>query len=153
MKILIVEDDYDKKEKVKNFICSLIQSPCHVIEKESLRSALYTLMESQDYDILILDMSLPNFDISEDEPGGGSPESFAGEELIDQMKLREINVPTIIVTQYDIFSSDHGRISLEELDKKFKNICSNFYIGSVYYDAATESWKDTLAELINKVIL
>jgi len=146
MKILIVEDDYDKKKSVTNYILELCGQSTEIIERESLRSGLMELISHDDYDYIILDMSLPNFDINEEEPGGGTPESSAGKEFMEQMNLREISCPVIILTQYSSF--ERGSVSLEELKKEFQQNYSIFYKGAVYYNAVTDNWKNELAALI-----
>ena len=146
MKILIVEDDYDKKKYVTGYLYEILGNETIIVEKESLRSGLMELILDQDFDFIILDMSLPNFDISEEEPGGGTPESFAGKEFMEQMNLREIFCPVIILTQYSSF--ERGRVSLEELRTEFETNYGNFYFGTVYYNALTDTWKNELAEMI-----
>ena len=147
MKILIIEDDREKKTKIIEYLKSLYADDLIVYEKESLRSALKEIIKSTEYDLMILDMSLPNFDISEDEPGGGTPESFAGKELLAQMKLRRINIPVIVVTQFSTF--DHGRVTLDDLKHLFEDEYSDFYLGSVYYNDAVDSWKYELVNMID----
>lgn len=146
MKILIVEDDYDKKKIVTNYIHEICGIGTEITERESLRSGLMELIKNNDYDYVILDMSLPNFDINEDEPGGGTPESFAGREFMEQMNLRELTCPVIILTQYSSF--ERGSVSLEDLRNEFSFNYSKFYIGLVYYNAVTDNWKNELAEIL-----
>lgn len=149
MKILIVEDDYDKRNKIKNFISTSFQGDVTVIEKESLRSGLQEVIQGDGYDLLLLDMSMPSFDVGSSEPGGGTPESFAGKELMIQMKLREIQIPVIIITQYDSF--EEGTISLEELTTDFQIEFEEFFLGSVYYNSAVDGWKTKLSEFLSNI--
>ncbi|WP_321371949.1 response regulator [uncultured Desulfuromusa sp.] len=150
MKILIVEDDHDKIEKINEFLEEKYGAEISVIVSESLRSALHKLQSTSDIDLVILDMSLPNFDINKQEPGGGTPESFAGKELMAQMSLRGIKIPVVVLTQYAVF--DEGKITLDELKSEFANDFEDFYLGSVYYNAAVDGWKVEISDLIDNHI-
>ena len=150
MKILIVEDDHDKIEKIKEFLEEKYGSKATVVISESLRSALYKIQTINDFDLVILDMSLPNFDINRQEPLGGTPESFAGKELMAQMSLRGLKIPVVVLTQYSVF--DEGKITLDELKSEFANDFKDFYLGSVYYNAAVDGWKVELSAMIDSHI-
>jgi len=147
MKILIVEDQEEKSDDLVTFFNSNYSQSPDICIKQSLRSGLRALTMQKDYDLVILDMSMPNFDPSADDPIGGTPESFAGKELLSQMELREISIPVVVVTQYATFSK--GQISLDDLDLNFKHTYPGFYLGAVYYSSASESWKGKLRLLIN----
>ncbi len=146
MKILIVEDDFDKRNKIKDFIFSSIKENIIVEEKESLRSGLQAVVQGQGYDLLLLDMSMPSFDVGSSEPGGGTPESFAGRELMSQMKLRDIKIPVIVITQYDSF--EEGTVSLDDLASDFRTEFGDFFLGTVYYNSAVDGWKKELSEFL-----
>jgi CheY-like chemotaxis protein len=146
MKILIVEDDFDKRQKIKNYIFDSFGKTTVVREKESLRSGLKEVVEGEGYDLLLLDMSMPSFDVGADEPGGGTPESFAGKELMSQMKLRNICIPVVVITQYDTF--EEGTVSLEDLSKDFVIEFGDFFLGAVFYSSAIDGWKAELAEYL-----
>lgn len=150
MKILIVEDDHDKIEKIHEFLAEKYGTEISVVVSESLRSALHTIQSTSNIHLIILDMSLPNFDINKEEPGGGTPESFAGKELMAQMSLRKINIPVVVLTQYAVF--DEGKITLDELKSEFINDFKAFYLGAVYYNAAVDGWKVELSKMIDNHI-
>lgn len=149
MKILIIEDDFDKRRHIKEFILKFCHSAASIEERESLRAGLKEIIYNKGYDLIILDMSLPNFDINAEEPGGGTPESFAGRELLAQMKLRGVMIPVIVITQYSSF--DNGRVTLDDLKREFDSEYNDFYKGSVYYNAASDSWKKHLQNMIQEI--
>lgn len=149
MKILIVEDDLDKKNAVAEFLVELFSGKLTLLHSESLRSGLRELVTEGPFEVVLLDMSLPNFDISEAEPGGGSPESFAGKEFMEQMQLREISTKVIVITQYSSF--ERGSVSLDQLRAEFERNYHQFYLGSVYYNGVTDGWKAELKSLLDLV--
>lgn len=142
MKILIVEDQDDKRQQLKECVIGALSGNVNIVDKESLRGALKEVVTCVDYDLMILDMSMPNFDSSEGSIADSSPESFAGKELLEQMKLRGILIPVIVVTQYSSFEG--GAVSLDQLSSDFESEFDEFYLGSIYYNSAEDSWKKKL---------
>jgi len=148
MRILIIEDDYEKREKIKLFIFEALGYSSSVDERESLRSGLKALLSGDKYDLVLLDMSMPNFDIGPDEPGGGTPESFAGKELMAQMKLRNIVMPVLVITQYSTF--DGGSVTLDQLKKEFTDKYKEIFVDIIYYNSAVDCWKKDLETYLHK---
>ena len=71
MKIILVEDDVKKIEDIREFLSKELNISDLVI-KESYQSGIKELI-TQDYDLLLLDMSIPAFT--------KSPAFFSSEEL------------------------------------------------------------------------
>lgn len=150
MKILVVEDEFDKREKITNFLRTQFEtSSLSIIESESLRSGLRALIQTPGVDVVLLDMSMPGFDITSDEAGGGEPESYAGKELMAQMRLRNIKIPVIVITQYKKFKKEN--ISLEELTEEFREQFPDFFVGTIHFSSAIEGWKKNLMEYLKKI--
>lgn len=148
MRILIIEDDFDKREKIRSHVETELPGKVTITEKESLRSGLKSILQDSTFDLILLDMSMPSFDISVDEPGGGAPESFAGKELMAQMRLRGISIPVVVITQYRSFEG--GAVSLSDLTQEFSEKFGQFYWGSIYYNAAVEGWRKELSTHLRK---
>lgn len=147
MNILIVEDQKDKQEKIRALIEGKkgVRAKIHV--EESLRGGLKFVLENKDtLELIVLDMSMPNFDPEDHSGGDYSPESFAGKELLEQMDLRSIVVPVVVVTQYASFQE--GAVSLAQLSSNFTESFPDIYLGAVYYNAALETWKDELTQYL-----
>jgi CheY-like chemotaxis protein len=147
-RILLVEDDYDKREKISSFVQSIFAHKIDLVEAESLRSGWKAIVRDGKFDLILLDMSMPGFD-SDTEAGGGDPESFAGAEIMAQMSLRQINIPVIVVTQYNAF--ENGTVSLDELVRGFELSYSEFFLGYIYYNSAVDSWKSELERFMQMV--
>lgn len=148
VKLLIIEDDAGKRTAICSHIRSLLGKDVIIVECESLRSGLKEVVMGGHCDLVLLDMSMPGFDVSEDEPAGEEPESFAGQEILAQMKLRGIRTPVAIVTQYKAFAK--GTIGLNELVERYKQEYSDFFVGGVYFSTAVESWKKEISEIIGR---
>jgi CheY-like chemotaxis protein len=150
MKILFVEDQKIKRDQIVKFLTKTMGQHLSVTHENSVRSALREIaLNSAEYDLILLDMSMPNFDPTPDNPEGSSPESFAGKELLEQMQLREIFVPVIVVTQFTSFEG--GRVTLEDLTKNLGSQFFENYRGFVYFNSVDETWKKELIKIIRAI--
>ena len=145
MRILVAEDQPEKAEVISRVLKNHFKL-CEIVTAESLRSALSIVLSADQPALIILDMSMPNFPLSSQGALEAEPESFAGQELMKQMHLRNIEIPTVVVTQYSSFEKDS--VTLQELDDLYKLRFSNFYIGSVYYSSTSSQWKKELYTLL-----
>jgi CheY-like chemotaxis protein len=152
MRLLLVEDEGPKFNKILACLCEAFPGVT-VDAARSVRSAL-TKLDDSVYDVVILDMSLPTFDISEDEHGG-RPQGFGGVEVMRDMTNYEIRTPVIVVTAYEYFSEDsevgnvHGKeATLAELTDSLLEEFSDIFCELVKYDTFSDEWRD---HLINTV--
>lgn len=144
MRILVVEDDEEKRAKVvaltrENF------PQLQVTEARSLQSGLRAV-EMHSPDLIILDMTMRNFDKSPTEDGG-RPHPFAGREILRQMKRDRQAVPTIIITQFEEFGDDENKITLAQLTAELASRFPN-YRGTVEYRHHIDAWQSDLKRLI-----
>lgn len=146
MNVLFVEDDDDKAEK----ICAelAIRHPSVKLTRaKSFMSALQNLVKNKsEISGIILDMSMPNFDNSNE-----APENFAGRDFLKQCKLRKIQKPTVVVTMLDLFGSGTAQLTLRQLDQQLASEFSPSYLGIVYFSSAQEAWKEELSMFVKKI--
>lgn len=143
--ILLIEDDEDKREQIITFINKKV--PANLNEVRSFQSGLKAI-KSKNYDLILLDMSMPTFDINSSE-NGGRAQPFGGELLLFEMIRRNITSKVIVITQFDLFGDGEEEISLRDLDARLQKQFSNIYIGSVQYSISYTSWKEVLFNKIN----
>ena len=143
MKILIIEDDEIKREQLISFIEESFPK-MHIIAVNSVQGALKKITSGQ-YDLIILDMTLPTFDYGGDEDGGRI-RAYGGR----QMDRHNIATSVIMVTQFDRFGKGDESLTLEELDLELQAEHQENYKGSVYYNPAYDDWKSSLRDLISK---
>jgi CheY-like chemotaxis protein len=148
MNVLIVEDDENKRLQLKQFLDELrLGITCQVAR--SLQSGVRALREKSP-ELVILDMTLPNFDAGPDEPGG-QIYPLGGREFLEQMVRFNITVPVIVVTQFETFGKGSRQMNIETLDQQLRRDYGHVYKGTVYYHAAIHGWKDELAKLIKEL--
>ncbi|WP_352339513.1 response regulator [Psychrobacter sp. 16-MNA-CIBAN-0192] len=155
MRVLVVEDELSKKEN----IISLIEenfSESVISEAHSVKSAKNLLKSKEYFDCIILDMSLPTFDISRNE-FGGRPQGFGGKEVIRQIFRDGRCIPIVVVTAYDFFSNlddsneSVSDISLSELTKQLNDYSSKLDISVIKYSGLIDDWKERLIVFLQEV--
>ncbi len=147
MKIWLIEDDGFKRDKLR---AALLEKFPHaeVLEARSAKSA-FKLLNKGTPNVVVLDMSLPTFDIGPTE-SGGRPQGYGGVEVLREMERRELVVPVVVVTQYEVFGEE--RMSIRELAKKLATDHGANFVELVYYDTVSGTWKPKFAEAIQKAI-
>ncbi|MCX8530875.1 hypothetical protein [Chryseobacterium luquanense] len=148
MKILFIEDHPLKQAQIKKFLQE--EFPYFIVEfRNSYISGLKELINNySDYKCLLLDISMPNYDISS-EDSGGDWMPMAGKKILKEMFLRDITTKAIVITMHGSF--DDGT-KITDLDIELNEEFSDNYIGLVYYSQINEEWKIKLKELLNKLI-
>ncbi|CCG53149.1 Two-component system response regulatory protein [Flavobacterium indicum GPTSA100-9 = DSM 17447] len=144
MKILFIEDHPLKQAQINKFVVENF-SDCQIESKNSYISGLKELIKNHsNYDVLLLDISMPNYDISS-EDSGGDWMPLAGKNILKEMYLRDIPTKAIVVTMHGSF--DDGT-KITELDSELKKEFSDNYIGYVFYSQLNEDWKDKICQLL-----
>lgn len=150
MIFLIVEDDENKGEQITRFLEEAYPSAALTLVR-SLQSAVRYVKRNRPT-LIVLDMTLPNYDASPDEPGGGNVHSFGGQEFLRQMDRFEIDVPVVVFTQFETFGKPPQKMGLTELDEKLRSEHPSVYMGSVYYHASIQSWEEHLKSIIDSIL-
>lgn len=145
MRILFIEDHPLKQAQIHKFLNER-QEVTSIVTKNSYISGLKELIRyHQNYDMLLLDISMPNYDISPEE-SGGSWMPLAGKKVLKEMYLRDIPTKAIVVTMHGSF--DDGT-KITELDNELKHQFPENYVGYVFYSQINEEWKDKLSQHLN----
>lgn len=145
MTILFIEDHPYKQGQVLGFLAETYPEII-VNTKNSYNSGLKELkINSNYYDLVLLDISMPNYDISVEESGGDFL-PLAGKLILKEMYLREISSKVIVVTMHGSFEDGTKMI---DLDNVLKTEFVENYIGYVYFSAVNTEWKKQLELLIN----
>jgi DNA-binding response OmpR family regulator len=143
--ILIVEDDTNKEAALREFLGKAF--PEFSIEsRHSYQGGLSRAMQARP-DLIILDMTMPTFDVDLADAGGSSRQ-FAGSEIIRELARKGVVTKVIVVTQYDTFGD--GTLTLESLNENLKDEFPDIYVDAVYYNPSRSDWKAHLSSLVEK---
>jgi DNA-binding NarL/FixJ family response regulator len=141
MKILLVEDDGNKRAQVAEFLSKQQSSEC-IDEARSYNSAIRFLSEKV-VDLVVLDMSLPLFDQSAEEDGF-QDDAFGGMEVLAFARRRNLTTRFVVLTQFDTLGEGESMIGINELGAKLREEFGPSYLGIVYYSPAEASWREEL---------
>lgn len=146
MKILIVEDNKNKLQKLIECIHN-IKKEIRITEANSFTSGVRKIREDN-WDLIILDMTLPTYDVTHREYGGDK-KSVAGKEIMKKMLHRNILIPVVIVTQFEEFGEN--RITLDILNSEFEKDFKDIWIRTIFYEG--NKWQNDLVETIQEIIM
>ncbi|WP_075306391.1 hypothetical protein [Hyalangium minutum] len=148
MNVLIIEDDQFKFKQLSSFVKEAFPL-CTILSARSVHSGKIEI-RARSFDIVLLDMSLPSYDIGGEEPGG-RPQAFGGRELLGYMDFLELATPVIVVTQFERFDTGDDEIEIETLGETLKESYPGNFRGIIYYNAASEQWKHMLIDAMISV--
>lgn len=168
MKILIVEDDSEKNLMLKNYMEESFAADVNCVMDE--KAAKNALKDKKAYDVVLLDMSLP------DMVNVGDLEAFGGMNVLSDMVYNNILIPVIVVTSYwdfkqllrreakELFAArnklfreeiDYDKIEIVEdfdyLDRMHQYMSYTYnsvYFGSIEFNYRNENWKKVLKEFM-----
>jgi CheY-like chemotaxis protein len=147
LNVLVVEDDENKSKQVVTCLHQLLPE-IHLEERRSYQSGLKEIVLSKP-DLVILDMSMPTFDITTKDKGGRA-RAYAGRDILDELIRRRLETSAIIVTQYETFGEGSDKKTLEQLKKELTNEFPTTFLGAVYYHPSQSDWKRQLQILLNQ---
>jgi CheY-like chemotaxis protein len=143
--ILVIEDDSNKLSQ----LCVFLRDKFPNVELRTARSLQTGIKQvrSNIPALVLLDMTLPNFDATPEDPGGQT-HNFGGREFLKELDRFDIRVPVVVVTQFITFGGGAQTIRLEDLHKELTSLFKPNYVSSVYYHASIHRWKDELEQLV-----
>lgn len=134
-RMLIVEDNPIKLESILSTISSFNIKIDVVITPADAISQL----KQMSYDFFILDMSLPSYEEEKNSIG-----SLSGKQILQTMKHKRISVPTVIITQWDVFGHHDDTVPLDNLKEELLEKFSKNLLDVIFWEKSDESWKDSL---------
>lgn len=142
MKILCMEDQEDKFCHIKNV---LNKFSVELEWKKNCQEGLF-ILRNKAYDYLLLDMTMP---FCKDEVSKENYDSFAGKEVLREIKRKKYPIKVIVVTGFSDFEKGKELITLKELIEEIQTEYSDYYIGYVKYDSTSVEWQERLIMLLN----
>jgi hypothetical protein len=148
VKFLIIEDDQNKLANIKQFLEESYKDV--VIESAISFHGGSKLSLSSSFDLIILDMSIPTYDIGGGQ-ADGPPLAYGGKMILRQMQRNNIKTKVVVITQFETFGEGTNRITSKELDAKLNEMFNSNYTGLIYYDSSMDIWKTRLKTIINSI--
>jgi DNA-binding NarL/FixJ family response regulator len=148
MNIVIVEDDLNKLRQIADMVQSEVPT-AHVAECHSYQSGLSAIVNDAP-DLVIVDMSMPTFDIA---PGrqGGRTRAYGGRDILAEVVRRQLPSKVVVVTQFESFHDRDGTVTLSQLRRTLERNYSSHYLMAIYYNAAESTWRTELSEALRRM--
>lgn len=155
LRILIVEDDEPKLRALADFMAELVGKTGRTITEARSHASAIRALDGGVFDLAILDMSLPSFDLARDTQGGGPPQGFGGRELLRHLEAEHPSTKAVVVSQYPNFSEMPGaqRLTLVELGAELKEEFGDQFLGIVYYSGKQGAWRSEVRQILSTTIL
>ena len=150
MKVLIVEDDQNKIQQIADQVNVRLGETARIVQCRSFQSGIAAAVEDNP-DLVVLDMSMPTFDITPTEQGGRM-RPYAGRDMMREISRRRLNRKVIIVTQFETFPLKGEVISLSELTEQLAKAFPEIFVATVYYSASELTWRRELDKAIEKAL-
>lgn len=145
MKLLIVEDDDNKRAHIRAFVDEEFPG-WEVHEAVSLITALRAV-HSIYPDIVLLDMALPNYDEGS-ATGSADILHFGGQEFLRQVRRASIDCRVIVVSQFETFGDPPNRKAFAQLVDELGSQFEGMFAGGVYYHASQSDWMEKLGPML-----
>lgn len=143
--ILLVEDEDPKRLHVCRLI-EAVSGEIEVVVAKSVNSALDAL-EDRIPDLLLLDMSLPTFDVGDGE-SGGRPQGFGGKEILWHMSFAGVACPTVVITGYEALPREDGKVPISQLQTELAAEFPDLFKGILHYNSTFDEWKVELTRFL-----
>lgn len=146
MNILFVEDE---EVKAKEVLVALDEG-YNVDFRKSLNGGLAAIQEKQ-YDLVLLDMSLPLYDYDSEDEDENDFENFAGIDILEELIRKSRNDKVVVITAFDILGEGENEITALQLDTNLKEEYREIYLGLIYYDSSSLEWRRNLQNILEKL--
>jgi CheY-like chemotaxis protein len=146
--VLLVEDDEFKAADVLSVVQEV--APNATITRSGSATAALRQITYNSFDFVLLDMSLPTFDLS-GPGGGGSPQGQGGLEVLRLARMLGRESAFIIVTQYPDIEIDGADVSLTRAPKLLTEKFQQPVAACVLYEFDGDAWREPLRLAITKL--
>ncbi|MGD0107878.1 MAG: hypothetical protein ABSC06_28130 [Rhodopila sp.] len=149
MNVLVVEDDEFKAADLLKLLQEGVTGAV-IIRAASVTSALRAITYGK-FDLIVLDMSLPTFDLS-GPGGGGSPQGQGGVEILRLARRLEAKTQYIVVTQYPDVEIDGSDVPLAQAAKRLSSHFGIHVKACLPYEFDRDDWQHAFKRALCDVI-
>lgn len=148
MRVVLVEDSPIKAQAVLDLL-ERTPAVTNIAIERSYQGALRRIQAAPP-DLIILDMTLPNFDV---QPGvrTGKPRPLGGYDILRKLQRKAVSTAVVILTQYESFDSGEETLTLEDLNRKCQAEFPAIYQNTIYFSPSNTRWSDELTATLNSL--
>lgn len=150
MSILLIEDDEFKATDIVKVLQERWPN-AHIDRAKSVTSALRAIM-AKPFSLIVLDMSLPTFDLT-GPGGGGSAQGQGGLEVLrlSSRLSTQSTAPIIVVTQYPDIEIEGPAIAVGAATKSLRHRFHLDVRACLLYEFDGDSWREPLRHCLSNI--
>lgn len=142
-KILLVEDDEFKRKKITDFL--LTEPWCNEMQVAVSVSGAIRELDLQRFDVVLLDMAIPNHD-----DGADGAQGLGGLAVFRYLQMISRKTDVIVVTQFEALKEGSTVVDIPTLQELLSKEFGTQFLGLVRYLADTDAWKEAISSMVNK---
>lgn len=146
MRVLLIEDDINKTKQLVEFLNGLPEVEKLDVQRSYQSGLKAAILGSAD--LIVLDMTLPRYDVSPTEKGGRT-RAYAGRELLGQLVRKKVLSRVVVVTQFDNFKEGRDAMSLDQLAAELARRFPGIYLGTIFYQSGQSGWREELMRIVH----
>ena len=152
--LLVVEDDEPKQRSIIGCLSEIVRSDVSIVSAESLTSAV-AVLSSQNVVFVVVDMSIPTFDLVKDRRGGGQPQGFGGADILRFIQSETETTKSVVLTQYEEFVLRQGETRKDPrgLEEALRSELDDRFFGVIHYAGQHGAWRQALREILERLAL
>ena len=150
-RILLVEDEIHKKEELSTCLREFFGQSVNIQHVDSVHAAFWAV-STEDFDLIILDMALPNFSPDGSLAERGYDQALGGVEVLRALQSRQICSKVIIITQYPEITVGGKRLKLGSASDALSKRYQQNVLGSVLYRYKSPGNSAKLKNMLKRVL-
>ncbi|PWE16078.1 hypothetical protein [Alcaligenes faecalis] len=152
--LLVVEDDEPKLRSIIGFLSEIVRRDIAIVSAESLTSAV-SVLSSTNVVFVVVDMSIPTFDLTKDRRGGGPPQGFGGADILRFIDSETETTKSVVLTQYEEFVLRQGDMRRDPrgLEEALRSELDDRFFGVIHYAGQHGAWRQSLKEILERLAL
>ncbi len=109
-------------------------------------------LDKDRFDLAVLDMSLPTYDLAKDAEGGGDPQGYGGQDLMRTLEGDFPHMKAVVITQYNIFPDPQkvNSKTFAQLQSELETEFGELFLGMVSYSGKLGRWKIDVKTIIEE---
>jgi CheY-like chemotaxis protein len=148
MKILLIEDDEFKASDIAKVLADTL--PDATVQRAMSVTSALRAINGEKYSLVILDMSLPTFELT-GPGGGGSPQGQGGLEVLRLARRLNNMSPFIILTQYPDIEIDGRDVPLAAASKALRGQFKIDVKMCLLYEFDGDAWREPFRECLSTI--
>lgn len=137
MNVLVAEDNEIKSKQIIEFLVQHLNFMRENITLVDNKEDTINILGEKTFSFLVLDMSLPRYKDDIDDI-----KHLAGKDVLIFMRHRRKIIPTVVLTQHDVFGHHDSQISIDKLRLELTESFNKILLAVIGWDSSSEQWKN-----------